>query len=87
MQPNLVLRGQQEPPAKSQLPAHDPECYLCPRNKRAQGDTNPDYEHTFVFVNDYSAVKEEQAEYTPDNEGPSEIRRNPIDEGRLINVE
>jgi hypothetical protein len=34
------------------------KCYLCPGNERAQGDTNPNYESTFVFVNDYSAVKE-----------------------------
>jgi UDPglucose--hexose-1-phosphate uridylyltransferase len=27
---------------------------------------NPKYENTFVFVNDYSAVKESQAEYTPE---------------------
>lgn len=40
------------------------QCYLCPGNKRAQGESNPKYESTFVFVNDYSAVKEEQAEYT-----------------------
>ncbi|RFU34043.1 hypothetical protein B7463_g2314, partial [Scytalidium lignicola] len=33
------------------------------RNKRAQGDVNPKYKSTFVFVNDYSAVKESQAEY------------------------
>jgi hypothetical protein len=39
------------------------KCYLCPGNKRAQGDSNPKYTKTFVFVNDYSAVKEEQAEY------------------------
>ncbi|TVY56366.1 Galactose-1-phosphate uridylyltransferase [Lachnellula suecica] len=38
------------------------KCYLCPGNKRAQGDTNPKYTNTFVFVNDYSAVKEEQAD-------------------------
>jgi UDPglucose--hexose-1-phosphate uridylyltransferase len=31
-----------------------------------QGDINPKYEKTFVFINDYSAVKEEQAEYKPD---------------------
>ncbi|KAI9836496.1 MAG: galactose-1-phosphate uridyl transferase [Sclerophora amabilis] len=36
---------------------------------RAQGDSNPKYESTFVFVNDYSAVKEEQEDYNPD---PSE---------------
>ncbi|KAJ9669825.1 galactose-1-phosphate uridyl transferase [Coniosporium apollinis] len=39
------------------------QCYLCPGNRRAQGDINPKYESTFIFVNDYSAVKEEQAEY------------------------
>ena len=32
---------------------------------------NPKYERTFVFVNDYSAVKEEQVEYTPQDKGPS----------------
>lgn len=47
------------------MPEYDPECYLCPGNKRAQGDANPAYDNTFVFVNDYSAVKETQAEYTP----------------------
>ncbi|KAI3536356.1 galactose-1-phosphate uridylyltransferase, partial [Colletotrichum filicis] len=41
------------------------------RTKRpwqAAGDSNPDYKNTFVFVNDYSAVKEEQAEYHPETE-------------------
>jgi UDPglucose--hexose-1-phosphate uridylyltransferase len=41
------------------------QCYLCPGNKRAQGDTNPKYDSTFVFVNDYSAVKEQQEDYNP----------------------
>jgi UDPglucose--hexose-1-phosphate uridylyltransferase len=43
------------------------QCYLCPRNQRAQGDQNPDYKSTFAFVNDYSAVKETQAEYKSEN--------------------
>ncbi|KAI9877452.1 MAG: galactose-1-phosphate uridyl transferase [Pleopsidium flavum] len=59
-------QGQQEGTSKSTLPAYDPSCYLCPGNKRAQGDRNPKYDSTFVFVNDYSAVKEEQAEYHPE---------------------
>jgi UDPglucose--hexose-1-phosphate uridylyltransferase len=42
------------------------QCYLCPGNKRAQGASNPEYQNTFAFVNDYSAVKEEQQEYRPD---------------------
>ncbi len=58
-------RGQQEEPSKNQLPEYDSNCFLCPANIRAQGDRNPDYRRTFAFVNDYSAVKEEQAEYDP----------------------
>ncbi|KAI9704721.1 MAG: galactose-1-phosphate uridyl transferase [Candelina mexicana] len=60
-------QGQQEDASETDLPAYDPACYLCPGNRRAGGDVNPDYENTFVFVNDYSAVKEDQAEYQPGN--------------------
>lgn len=42
------------------------QCYLCPGNQRAQGDSNPQYKNTFTFVNDYSAVKEQQQEYNPE---------------------
>lgn len=45
--------GKPEPPT----PAHDPECYLCPGNKRATGDVNPDYRDVFVFPNDFAALK------------------------------
>ena len=58
---------------QTRLPDYDPSCYLCPGNKRAQGDTNPMYESTFTFVNDYSAVKEEQAEYQPGDENGSKL--------------
>lgn len=37
-------------------PIYDPGCYLCPGNKRANGDVNPDYKNTFVFTNDFSAL-------------------------------
>ncbi len=37
-------------------PEYDAECYLCPGNKRANGDVNPDYKSTFVFTNDFSAL-------------------------------
>jgi UDPglucose--hexose-1-phosphate uridylyltransferase len=36
---------------------HDPECYLCPGNARAGGVRNPDYKTTFVFDNDFAALK------------------------------
>ncbi|PGH00893.1 galactose-1-phosphate uridylyltransferase [Blastomyces parvus] len=61
-------QGQQESPSKTVLPVYDPACYLCPGNKRAQGDQNPQYKNTFIFINDYSAVKEEQAAYQPESD-------------------
>jgi UDPglucose--hexose-1-phosphate uridylyltransferase len=57
--PHRTLRpwqGQQEKPADEQKPHFDPGCYLCPGNTRANGETNPSYESTFVFVNDFSAL-------------------------------
>jgi UDPglucose--hexose-1-phosphate uridylyltransferase len=38
------------------LPAYDPECYLCPRNKRVGDARNPDYTGVFVFDNDHPCV-------------------------------
>ena len=35
---------------------YDPECYLCPGNKRAGGVANPAYDSVFAFVNDYAAL-------------------------------
>jgi UDPglucose--hexose-1-phosphate uridylyltransferase len=35
---------------------YDPACYLCPGNKRANGDINPQYDSTFVFTNDFSSL-------------------------------
>lgn len=53
-------QGQQEAVQVDDRPAYDPSCYLCPGNKRIQGDSNPKYETTYVFQNDFSAVKTEQ---------------------------
>jgi UDPglucose--hexose-1-phosphate uridylyltransferase len=44
---------------------------LCPGNTRANGEHNPKFDNTFIFVNDYSAVMEEQAEYRPDSKDGS----------------
>src|SRR5579864_4017918 len=38
-------------------PAYDPSCYLCPGNARVGGVRNPRYESTFVFDNDFAALK------------------------------
>ncbi|KAF2877448.1 galactose-1-phosphate uridyl transferase [Massariosphaeria phaeospora] len=59
-------QGLQESPTKTTLPEYDAKCYLCPGNTRANGEQNPKFTNTFVFVNDYSAVKEEQQEFHPE---------------------
>ena len=48
--------GQVEKTPGESRPAYDPGCYLCPGNPRAGGDRNPQYSHTFVFTNDFSAL-------------------------------
>jgi UDPglucose--hexose-1-phosphate uridylyltransferase len=42
---------------------YDPKCYLCPGNSRAGGARNPPYTSTFVFENDYAALRPD----TPDD--------------------
>src|SRR5579863_4703865 len=42
---------------------YDPNCYLCPGNTRAGGTRNLSYSSTFVFDNDFGALR-------PDNEMP-----------------
>ena len=49
-------------------PAYDPQCYLCPGNRRAGDETNPAYDSTFVFQNDFAALKPEP----PTGEIPSD---------------
>jgi UDPglucose--hexose-1-phosphate uridylyltransferase len=44
--------------------AYDPDCYLCPGNERANGEHNPAYGSTFVFTNDFAALRPETAERT-----------------------
>jgi UDPglucose--hexose-1-phosphate uridylyltransferase len=53
--------GQLEKPPVEQLPHFDHTCYLCPRNDRAGGLKNPDYESTFVFDNDFAALLPDEA--------------------------
>jgi UDPglucose--hexose-1-phosphate uridylyltransferase len=45
--------------AGSESPPYDPDCYLCPGNARSGGVRNPSYTSTFVFENDFAALKPE----------------------------
>ncbi|WP_309623950.1 UDP-glucose--hexose-1-phosphate uridylyltransferase [Novosphingobium sp.] len=52
-------QGEAAPPQTPPAPAHDPACYLCAGNTRANGKANPDYSGTFVFANDFAALLDE----------------------------
>ena len=50
-------QGQIEEASSETQPAYDPTCYLCPGNARAGGVKNPSYTGTFVFENDFAALR------------------------------
>jgi UDPglucose--hexose-1-phosphate uridylyltransferase len=52
-------QGQVESGDATTPPEYDPDCYLCPGNERAGGVRNPRYTSTFVFDNDFAALKPE----------------------------
>jgi UDPglucose--hexose-1-phosphate uridylyltransferase len=49
--------GQTERQPEERALRYDPLCYLCPGNERAGGVRNPGYDSTFVFDNDFAAMK------------------------------
>ena len=61
--------GQVEKTAPDQRPAYDPQCYLCPGNQRMGSHVNPDFDATFVFVNDFSALLPDTPEMTASPDG------------------
>jgi UDPglucose--hexose-1-phosphate uridylyltransferase len=50
-------QGQVEPTPIETTVEYDPQCYLCPGNARAGGVRNPQYTGTFVFENDFAALR------------------------------
>ena len=67
-------QGQTEDSAGPAPLQYDPTCYLCPGNPRAGGERNPQYTGTFVFTNDYAALKPDTAAVTEDASGTSLLR-------------
>ncbi len=49
--------GKEEKTVVVNRPVYDSKCYLCPRNVRANGAVNPDYSGTYVFDNDFAALR------------------------------
>lgn len=64
-------QGQTEETATATTRSYDPECYLCPGNMRAGGHRTPDYAETYVFENDFAALKSDVpfAEFDIENAG------------------
>src|SRR5262245_42928909 len=54
-------QGRVEAVPAAALAEHDPHCYLCPGNLRANGERNPRYESTYAFTNDFPAFVPEPA--------------------------
>lgn len=54
-------QGQLETVDAEQLPKYDPDCYLCPGNKRANDVANPSYVGSYAFDNDFPALSAESA--------------------------
>lgn len=61
-------QGQTEDATVTQVPQYDPACYLCPGNPRAGGEHTPQYTGTFVFTNDYAALKPDAPHIHEDDE-------------------
>ena len=49
-------KGQVDPPLIQSLPRHTKDCYLCPGNPRMNGESNPDFDETYIFENDFPAL-------------------------------
>ena len=57
---NRPWQGQSEKTQKNTRPEYDESCYLCPTNTRANGEVNPDFDDTYIFENDFSALTKEK---------------------------
>ncbi|XP_048583582.1 galactose-1-phosphate uridylyltransferase isoform X2 [Nematostella vectensis] len=54
-------QGQKEKACEQEVPRWDQNNPLCPRTARASGKENPDYESTYVFENDFPALRPDVA--------------------------
>ena len=67
-------QGQTEDTSANVEPKYDPNCYLCPGNRRAGGKQTPQYTTTYVFENDYAALMIDTPEASMDVDGAGLLR-------------
>ncbi|HEY0263101.1 MAG TPA: UDP-glucose--hexose-1-phosphate uridylyltransferase [Granulicella sp.] len=62
-------QGQTETKAPEVVAQYDPQCYLCPGNLRAGGVRNEPYTGTYVFENDYAALRMDVPQFSYNEAG------------------
>ena len=62
-------QGQTETRAAPVALRYDPDCYLCPGNLRAGGARTEKYTSTYVFENDFAALKPDTPRFSSDDGG------------------
>jgi UDPglucose--hexose-1-phosphate uridylyltransferase len=67
-------QGQTEEIVAPAVLRYDPACYLCPGNTRAGGHETPKYAGTYVFENDFAALKPGVVKATLDEDGAGLIK-------------
>lgn len=60
-------QGQVETLDEEQKPAYDQQCFLCAGNTRINGEVNDKYTDTYVFTNDFAALKRDTPQVTQDD--------------------
>lgn len=56
-------QGQVESLDEDERPQYDKDCFLCSGNTRINGEVNDKYENTYVFSNDFAALKTDTPQF------------------------
>ena len=67
-------QGKQENTAAQLRHPYEPDCYLCPGNKRADGAANPSYTKCYAFTNDYSSLLSDTPQGTIEIDGLLQVK-------------
>lgn len=70
-------QGQLESSSEEEKVAYDETCFLCAGNTRINGEVNDNYANTFVFTNDFAALKQD----TPQVENNDPLFRMSTEQG------